>query len=150
MLTLTYLLDAILLVLTTISGLLLFYFSVTFDGTWNVNIRFVILDWRERSAGRSIKVERSASLSNEGRDLQVTQADMSCLFFARHTISQKSPRHWRKISANTLWLYSYYTQSSPSKNKDINYIFIYLGVLRYLSSDAIYYTRESSLFGFYY
>ena len=36
-----------------------------------------------------------------------------------------------------LWLYPSYTQSSPSKNKSINYIFIYLRVFRCLSSGTI-------------
>ena len=37
-----------------------------------------------------------------------------------------------------LWLYSYFTQTSPSKNKDINYIFIYLRVFPCLSCGSIY------------
>ena len=62
-----------------------------------------------------------------------------CVFTGCRTISQKrSPPH--KICANSLWLYSYDTLSSLSKNKNINYIFIYLRVLRCLSSGSIYAT----------
>ena len=61
----------------------------------------------------------------------------SSVFSGRRTSSQKGPRYKRKICANSLWLYSYYTQSSPSKNKNMNYIFINLRVLRCLSSGAI-------------
>ena len=50
---------------------------------------------------------------------------------------KKGPRHRRKICVNPLWLYSYNIQSSSSKNKDINYIFIYLRVFRWLYSGAI-------------
>ena len=53
-------------------------------------------------------------------------------------LHKMSPRHRRKICANSLWLHSYVTQTSPSKNKDINYIFTYLRVLRCLSSGSIY------------
>ena len=53
-------------------------------------------------------------------------------------LHKKGPHHRRKIFANSLWLYSYYTQSSLSKNKNINYIFIYLRVLHCLSSRSIY------------
>ena len=83
---------------------------------------------------------RSASFSSEGRDPLVTQADLStplCVFSSRCTTSQKNPRHRRKICANSLWMYSYYTQSSPSKNENRNYIFIYLRVFRCLSSGTI-------------
>ena len=43
-------------------------------------------------------------------------------------LHKNGPRHRRKIWANNLWLYSYFTQMSPSKNKNINYIFISLRV----------------------
>ena len=95
-------------------------------GTWKDNISSVILNWRQRSAGRSSEVERSAGLSSEGRDLWVTQANMLCVFSSHCTTSQKGPCHRRKIYTNSLWLYFYYTESSPWKNKDINCIFIYI------------------------
>ena len=89
---------------------------------------------------RSLKrMGRSAGLSSEGRDLLVTQADLSAphvCFLAVAQLHKKGPCHRRKICANSLRLYSYYIQSSPSKNKNINYIFIYL---RCLFSGAIYY-----------
>ena len=55
-------------------------------------------------------------------------------------IHTKGPRHKRKICANSLGLYSNSTQTSPSKNKNINYIFIYLRGLRCLSRGTIYNT----------
>ena len=102
-------------------------------GTWKDYIRSVIWDWRQRSAGYSSK----------GRDPLVTQADLLAPRVCSWVIAQlhkKSPYHRRKISANSLWLYSYYTQLLPLENKNINYIFIYLRVLHCLSSDFIYVT----------
>ena len=74
----------------------------------------------------------------ETRCLSSRPVSFSCVFSGRRTISQKGSQHRRKIGANSLWLYSYYTQSSPSKNKNINYICIYLRVFRCVSSGAIY------------
>ena len=62
----------------------------------------------------------------------------TCVFSGCRNTLQKGPHHRRKVCANSLWLYSYYTQSSPLKNKNIDYIFIYLRVLRCLSSGSIY------------
>ena len=84
-------------------------------GTWKDNIRSVILDWRRRSAGHSSKGERSAGRSSEGRDLVVTQADLSAPRVCSPVVAllhKKGPRHRRKICANSLLVYSYYTQSS--------------------------------------
>ena len=53
-------------------------------------------------------------------------------------IHAKGPRLRRKICANSLWLYSYFTQTSPSKNKNMNYIFIYLRGFRYINYIFIY------------
>ena len=61
-------------------------------GTWKDNIRSVIWDWRQRSAGRSSEGERSAVLSSEWRDSLVTQANLSappCVFSGYRTTSQK-------------------------------------------------------------
>ena len=72
------------------------------------------------------------------RDQVVTQAGMSAPQVCSPAVAQlhkKGPRHRRKICTNSLWLYSYYTQSPPLKN--INYIFIYLRVLRWLSRGTI-------------
>ena len=65
--------------------------------SWDLkdNIRSVILDWRQRSAGclsewgGSLSSEWGGSLSSEGRDLRVIQANMSCVFSGRLTTSQK-------------------------------------------------------------
>ena len=121
--------------------------------TWIDNIRSVIWDWKQRSAGHSREGERPAGHSCEGerpaghssvgRDLLVPQADLLAPRVCSPAVAllhKKGHRHRRKICANTLWLYSSYTQSSPSKNKDINYIFIYLRVFRCSSCGAIYYT----------
>ena len=53
-------------------------------------------------------------------------------------LHKKGPRHRRKICANSLWLYPYNTQSSLSKNKNINHIFTYLQVFCCLSSGSVY------------
>ena len=52
-------------------------------------------------------------------------------------LHKKGPHHRRNICVNSLWLYSYFTQTSPSKNKDINYILKYLRVLLCLSSGTV-------------
>ena len=88
----------------------------------------VILDWRQRPAGH---------LSEVGGPL-VTQANLS----APPPVCVLWPL--QKICVNSLWLYSYFTQTSPSKNKNINHIFIYLRVLRCLSSGPIYDTKLKS------
>ena len=110
-------------------------------GTWNDTIRSVILDWRKRSSGRSNEGERSAGLSSEGRETLVTQADLSAPRVCPPTVAllhNRGPRHRRKICANSLTgCIPTFTQSSPSKNKNMNYIFIYLRALRCLSSSAI-------------
>ena len=40
-------------------------------------------------------------------------------------LQKKAPHHRRKICVDTLWLYSYFTQTSPSNNINVNYIFVY-------------------------
>ena len=95
------------------------------------NIRSVILDWRERSSG----------LTSKGRDPLVFQADLSpprVCSPAVELLHKKGPRHGRKICASFLWLDSYYTQSSLTKDKNINYILINLRVLHCLSNGSIY------------
>ena len=83
-------------------------------GTWKDNIRIINLDWRQRSDGHESK-------------------HATCLL--RHT---KIPRHRRNICANSLGLYSYNTQLSPTKNKNMIYISIYLRFFRCLSNFPIY------------
>ena len=73
----------------------------------------------------------------KGRGLLVSQAKGETCWSLKQTLTllhKKGPRH-RKMCK--LWLYSYYTQLSPMKNKNINCIFIYPWVLRCLSSSAI-------------
>ena len=104
---------------------------ILMHGIWKDNLMSVILDWRQRSA----------SSSSEGRDPlghSRRPVSFSCMCSSAVVLlRKKSPRHRRKIYANSLWLYSYYKQSLPRKNKNINYIFIYLRVFRCLSSGAI-------------
>ena len=88
-----------------------------------------------RSAGRSSEGIRSAGRSSEGRDTLVTQADLSAphprVFLGRRTTLQEgSPPQKKDMCELSL-------TSSPSKNKNINYIFIYLRVFRCLSSGMI-------------
>ena len=89
-------------------------------GTWKDNITFVILDWRWITTGNSRRPVSSP-----------------CVFLAVALHHKKAPCHKRKICANSLWQYSYYTQSSPSKNKNMNHSVIYLRVFRCLFSGAI-------------
>ena len=96
-----------------------------------------------------LKVEIRWSLKRRGegcwslkrrRDPLVTQADLSGPRVRSPAVAlfhKKGLRHRRKICANSSWLYSYDIQSSPSKSKNINYMFIYLGVHHCLSSGAI-------------
>ena len=101
--------------------------------------------------------ERSTGLSSERRDPQVSQAKgRDRLVFqakgetcwslkqtchvcspAVALIHTKGPRYRRKICVNSLSDYIPTSHTSPSKNKSINHIFIYLWVLRSLSSGAI-------------
>ena len=109
--------------------------------SWKDNIRSVILDWRQRSTRCSSKGERSTGRSSEGGDPLVPQADRPAPRVCSLAVAQlhkKSPCQRRKICANSLWLYSYYSQTSPSKNKNIDYTFIDLRVFRCLSSGSVY------------
>ena len=96
---------------------------------------------KERSSGLSIEGKRSTGLSSEGRDPLVTQADLSAPRVCSSAIAllhKKGPCHRRKIGVNSLWLYSYYTQSSLSKNKNINYIF-------YISTSFLLFLQRCSI-----
>ena len=104
--------------------------------TWKDNIMSLILDWKQRSSGLSNKEERSTCLSSERRDPLVTQADLSAPGVCTPAVAllhKKGLRHRRKKCENSLWLYPNCTQSSLSKNKNIDYIFIHLRVLLCLS-----------------
>ena len=59
----------------------------------------------------------------------------------RHT---KGPHHRRCICINYLSLHSYFIQTLPSKNRNINYIFIYLRSLRCLSTAVQYTTKVTT------
>ena len=110
-------------------------------GIWKDNIRSVNLDWRQRSASRSSEGERSAGLSGERRDLRVTQTNMSCVFSGRRSNTHKgSPLQKKDMRELSLSLSDCIPTShtSLSKNENINYMFIYLRVLRCLSSGPKY------------
>ena len=82
----------------------------------------------------------------KGKGSLVTQVDLSAPHVCSPAVAllhKKSLRQRKKICANSLWLHSNYTKSLPSKNKNINYIFIYVRVFRCLSSGAIYDTSFS-------
>ena len=107
---------------------------------------------------KEIHWERSAGRSSEGGDLLVCQAKEETRWSLKQTcqllwvcapavalLHKKSRCHKRKICANSFWLYSYFTQASPSKNKNINYIFMYLRVF-FVVCPAVQYTTVVSEF----
>ena len=102
-------------------------------GTWKDNIRSVVFDWRRRSDGRSSEEERSTGLSSEVGDPLATQANLS----APAPVYVLQPLQKIYMCELSLLLHSYFIQTTPSKNKNMNYIFIYLRFLRYLSSCSI-------------
>ena len=99
-------------------------------------IRSVILDWRKESAReicwKDLQVTQSKEetrwpLKRRGRSAGHSRKPVGsplCVLRPLHYFTKRGPRHRRKIWANSLWLYPYFTQTSPSKNKNINYIFI--------------------------
>ena len=89
------------------------------------NIRFVILDWRQRPTGHSSRPVSSPV----------------CVPWMSHYFTKRVPVTEERY-VQTLWLYSYFTQTSPSKNRN-NYIFIYLRVFHCLSSSSIYNMGEN-------
>ena len=107
-------------------------------GTWKDNIRSVILDWRlvGQAKGRDLLVSQ---VKGETRWSLKQTCQLPCVCSpAIALLHKKGPCHRRKICANSFWLYSYFTQTLSLKNKNINHIFIYLRVLRCLSSSPIY------------
>ena len=74
----------------------------------------------------------------KGWDPLVAQAAPCVCFSAVALLHNKGSRHRRMIWANSLWLCYYYTQSSPSKNKNINYILIHQRIL--IVCPAVQYT----------
>ena len=75
----------------------------------------------------------------------------SVWFPAVAQIHRKGLRHSRKLCVNSLslslslWPYAYFPQTSPSKNKNINYVLIYQRDIRCLSSGTIYSIHIASL-----
>ena len=60
-----------------------------------------------------------------------------CVLWPLHYFTKSVPTTEERY-VQTLGMYSYCTQTLPSKNENINYIFIYLRVFRCLSSSATY------------
>ena len=93
------------------------------------NIRSVIKDGRQRFSGHLTKGRGPLVSEAKGRNPLVTQAYLLYSHVCSPAVElrhKKGPRHKRKICANSHWLCSHDIQSSLSKNKNINYIFIYL------------------------
>ena len=77
----------------------------------------------------------------EGRDQLFTLVSLAVPHVCSPVVAllhKMCPFHRRQICANSLWLYFYFTHTLPSKNKNINYIFMYLRILRCLSCSSIY------------
>ena len=111
------------------------YFHIS---AWDLkeNIWSVILVWRRRCAGRSSEGEWSTGLSSEGRDTcgSLKQTCHACSPTVA-LILTKGPSHRRNICANSDCISTSHT--SPPKNKNINYLFKYLRVVRNFSSGSI-------------
>ena len=123
-------------------------------------IRSVILDRILRSASRPSEVGGHWSLKRRGEICWLLKwmgevrwsleqrerptgpssrpVSSSCVFCGPRTTSQKGSPPQKKDMCKISDCIPTYTQSSLSKNKDINYIFIYLRVFRCSSSGAVY------------
>ena len=102
-----------------------------------------------------LKAEIQWSLKRRGRGSLVSQAKgenhwslkqtcqlLVCVLRLSHYFTKRvlaTEERYMRILSDCI---PTYTQSSPSKNKNINYIFIYLRVFRCLSSGSIYYNRS--------
>ena len=68
---------------------------INLHGTWNDNMRSVILDWRQRSSGHSSEGERSTGLSSKGGERpgghSSRHISSSCVFCRRTTSQKRSP-----------------------------------------------------------
>ena len=103
------------------------------ENTWgeeDVHISSWDLKRKYKVCNFGLKAETHWPLKRRGRLPRVCSPAVALLH-------KKGPHHRRKMCANFLWLYSYFKQTSPSKNKNINYIFIDLRVFRCLSSGSI-------------
>ena len=108
---------------------------ILLHGTCKDNIRSVILDWKQRSSGRSSEGERSTGLSSEGegstglsseeRDLWVTQANMSCMFSGRRSNTHKgSPSQKKNMCELSLTVFNWNHFEMRLLNLRINFFYL--------------------------
>ena len=95
-------------------------------GVWKDNIRCEILDRRPRSA-RNINWSLKRRVRPAGHSNRLVSSP--CVFSGRWTTSQKGSPPQKKDTCELSLTAFYNTQSTSSKNKNINDIFIYLRVL---------------------
>ena len=97
--------------------------------------------WSEEDVYTSAwDLKRQYKISNFGLKAEIRWSlSSTCVFSGRRTTSQKVSPLQKKDMCELSLTASYNTQSSPSKNKKVNYIFIYLQVWRRFSSGSIYY-----------
>ena len=110
-------------------------------GTWKDNIRSVNFDWKRDPMVTHAKGWGPLVFQAKGEiRWSLKQTCQLCVRVLRplHYFTKRVPvteeRYVRTLSDSI----PTYTQSSPSKNKNINYTFTYLRIFRYLSSGAIY------------
>ena len=99
-----------------------------------INRKYVGLERQYKVCNFRLKAEIRWSLGWAGQ----FPPTAVCVRRLSHYFTKTVPATEKMIYANTLWLYSYFTQKSPSKNKNINYSFIYLRVFRCLYSGLIH------------
>ena len=99
---------------------------------------FVILDWRQRSA----QAKGRGPLVSEGKEethwsLKQTCQLLVCVLRPPHYFTKRVPATEERYVWTLTDCICIYTKSPRLKNKNINYIFIYLRIIRYLSGGAI-------------
>ena len=105
---------------------------------WNLKRQYMVCNFGLKAEIHwSLKRrERSAGRSSDGEKRPTGHSSISVSSPAVSLLHKMGCRHRRKICAKSPRLYSYYTQSSTSKYKNINYIYIYLRVFRCLTSGS--------------
>ena len=111
---------------------------ILLNGTWKDKIKSVNLDWR-REVGWSHKRrgEIRWSLKRRERPAGHSSKYVVCVFRPSHYYTKRFPATEERY-ARTLSDCIPITQSSPSKIKNVDFIFIYLRVFRCLSCSSIY------------
>ena len=102
--------------------------KVVHTSTWDLKRQF----WSKADIRWSLKWRGEISWSlNQNCQLPRMRFPAVTLFHKKGLATEE--RYMR-----ILWLYSYFTRTLLSNNKNINYIFIDLGVFRWLSSGSMY------------